>query len=244
MAFDPVKHPRWPPGSGEKSGQFMTTGEIKKFADVAKRARISQKRNSPGKFHKFSGADADTWGENAFKDWRDGLSPEERNVLRGYGQEDYVNINASLRGNGSSEDVSGKIDALDAALGRAEVPDDVTVYRRFSDPQITSLHESGNLIGARIQDKGFTSTTADKDILSDLDLEHLQGGEVTAHIRVPAGTPGAYLGSLSSASEEQELLLSRGRTFVVRQAIEDFDGGLTITLDVVFEEFSEQQVAA
>lgn len=255
--FDPKKHPRWPPGSGKKSGQFMTTADIKAHPDIAKRARASKPatkggaKGKPGKgYHKFRGGeDADQWGENAFQDWRDGLSPEERKALRDYGQEAHAEVNGALRSGGTpSTDVASDIANLDSALRRAVVPEDVAVYRRMSSPELTALFHSFDFQGAQIQDDGFTSTTADKDILGELDLEHLQGDHdfmtnlpIVAQINVPAGTNGAYLGSLSSAPEEQELLLARGTTFEVRGAILGPDDVLQMVLDVVPPEEASAQ---
>lgn len=200
-----------------------------------RRGRFREKVSlSPsGKYGKFSGLGGQEWGDEAFADWRDGLSPQEKQDLRDYTNQDYTAMNAHLRGQiDAPPEIVDKVERLTEALDRSEIPDDVTAHRILNDPDIERLFNEGNLVGAGITDDGFTSTTTDKDMLSELDLD--RGSlPMEATVLIPKGTKGAMISSLTGFPEEQELLLKPGTTFEVKGAFLDFDGVLQMRLEAV-----------
>lgn len=134
-------------------------------------------------------------------------------------------MNGQLRGRGAG-DLKAAEHASDGDLKRASkatkdltqaikdappLKRDVTVHRALSASQF-----AGAKPGDVISDKGFTSTAIDRDV----SMVGRGGGQVTALIRLPAGTHAA-------AGSSRELVLPPGARFKVS----DVDGKGNLSLD-------------
>jgi hypothetical protein len=164
---------------------------------------------------------ADAWGVQAFGEWWDSLTGEEKMALRSYQNMSYADINDYLRGGSmhraySDADIRGLMASIDRALDKARLPRDVVAYRGiFSSGKIFGSTPEG-LVGRTITDKGFLSTSLNRKVSRET-FAGKGPDAVTLRIKVPKGTRGGYLGSLGSrhAADERELLLSRGRKYRV-----------------------------
>ena len=151
--------------------------------------------------------------------WKSSLTSEEDFAIRSYTGIGYFNVNNALRG------VLGNINSpvaltggmtvgaiardMDSALAKSTVRLPFTTYRgvdnRFT--QLQNLLKAGDgAIGSVLTDKGFVSTTLDRETRTDNNI---------MRIRVPAGAKGAYVESITSSSGEQEFILPRNSRFRV-----------------------------
>lgn len=115
--------------------------------------------------------------------------------------------------------VHKRIKALDAALKKTSVPDNVIVHRGFNNPELIARMTAGkDLNGAVFNDKAYVSTGVSKS-------GAFGGNPIITHIRVPKGAKGMYMGQpdamysnkgkLTHFSSETELLLPRNSHFKI-----------------------------
>lgn len=131
--------------------------------------------------------------------------PDACDSIRSYTEEYYADINYALRQGNPIEEgsiVGRNIEGLDEAFKRApNVPENLIVNRGIPSSVIAGLNK-----GDVFQDKGFVSTTISPKT---------QFGNTQVEIRVPKGSKGIYVASISAYDTEYELLLNRGTKFRV-----------------------------
>jgi hypothetical protein len=154
-----------------------------------------------------------------------GLSENERSAVQTQ-LRDPSFVNTSLRGSGVlSKEQQSHVDALDSAIKQSPVLDAGTVlYRAISrnfatESYKSSLASNGLNPGSTFTDKGFVSTTTDRNVANDPGYVH-QNDRLVLHITVPDGIHAlapkdAVSGekAVELASWEHELLLPRNQTF-------------------------------
>jgi len=137
-----------------------------------------------------------------------------------YISEKYEAINTDLREGDISAENRETIKQLDAALAKSQLTkdtklyEDQRLYRAASVPEVNAALKSGNLKGLEFTEKGFTSTTSDKET-----ARSFQRGEesrlfvVNAPKGTKAGKPGELAGILKG---EKEVLLARNTRYRVK----------------------------
>lgn len=140
------------------------------------------------------------------------LKAKEEQALHDYTENDYLDINQSLR-YGLDVDTSN----LDSVFKRAKLPVDLVVYRQVDQATMDQIEAAGSYT-----DKAFVSTTANRDKLK---------GDLILKIELPKGTSAIPMGSVSSHDEtEAEVLINRGQTFEVVRRDPD---GLVVRVEVI-----------
>lgn len=180
--------------------------------------------------------DANKWGSRYYDDWLKALTVDEREAITIYTGSDYKKINSYLRG--FSDNLGGVdpkvIDNLNSALGKANVPYDMVVYRgtdfapfkKLLDVDEFGRIDYNSLVGKTINDKAFVSTA----LLEDASFSNMQ---VAWKINVPAGADAAYVAKLSKYPNEAELLFNCGQSMIIRDVVVDSSGKLNIKLDLL-----------
>ncbi|MBF2538455.1 hypothetical protein IA623_03910 [Listeria seeligeri] len=172
---------------------------------------------NPLNYIKFDSLDeVEDWAMEFFSVWRQSLSPTEIQAITDYTDIWYYgNMNGYLRGSveklvpGNFE----RIERLINALSKAELPNNITVYRGTNLEIFDNLLNLKNidykdLIGKTIEEKGFMSTTSLKN--------QEFSGDVTLVINAPKGSKGAYLGHFSNSPKEAEILFNAGQKMLVK----------------------------
>ena len=130
-------------------------------------------------------------------------------ALQGYADTEYVPINESLRGGGAIPDeMKSNIALLDKATSLGILSEESTLSR--------GVHgEPGDYIaGQVVRDPAFLSTTALQQGAGDyFDYNHM------LHITAPAGTTGAFIGSIGGRPEEKEVLLPRNTALRIDRVV-------------------------
>lgn len=159
-----------------------------------------------------------------FDKWYEKISPDELSGVRTYTGSFYEEMNGVLRGVGSYSDdklkaINLQIENCKSALNKASSPE--LIVRRGSntgaltgltgkkfDFMSETLKEDIQILkGKLVEDKGFFSTTPYVD--------GGFGGKVNYIIKVPEGSKGVYVDSISRNKGEQEFLLNCGSKFII-----------------------------
>lgn len=161
--------------------------------------------------------------------WASSLSPNELNAVKVYTGNGYSNINATLRGisDGYEPGMREHSENLHIALSRASTPCNYTVYRGASEAALGDYNNLSDeeLVGHVIRDRGFMSTSLDK--------ERAFGGNIQFIIDVPAGSHGAYVSSISSVGKyEEEVLLDKGQMMRILDVSRDSFGRRVIHVEI------------
>lgn len=137
-------------------------------------------------------------------------SPREQEALRSYSSGSYLNVNNCLRsGTNCNDSTAATTDALRESM--RPLPQPLTAFRGvdLAALGVSDVSELERLVGATLNDPGFTSTSVspaggfDKDVKMQID--------------VPAGVLAAYIRSVSNTSRENELLLDAGSSFRIAE---------------------------
>lgn len=150
-------------------------------------------------------------------DWLQKITEEEERGVRIYTGSTYQSMNAYLRGVKTAEDVGERIvkyvDWCASALEKASTPRDMIVRRGDNYNMLKDLgidFSKGNLEnikGSMVESKAFLSTSPDPRGGFDKDIEYV--------VKVPKGSQGMYVDSISQHEGEKEFLLNRGGRFVI-----------------------------
>lgn len=157
------------------------------------------------------------WGKQNFRKWQTGLLPIEKKAIKSY-TEDNEMLNLILRKEIKSvyaQPLYYQIDLITSALKRSEVPESFLAFRGTSKSALGKYAhlKPEELIGKTFEEKGFMSTSLfPREEFIDLE----SGLHMT--IKVPQGTKGAYLGSLSEFPLEGEILFPPGQKMIIREA--------------------------
>ena len=134
------------------------------------------------------------------------VTPSQRASLRYYTGSDYMSINKCLRFNiGCTPSIQKHI--AQGTAGMRPTTQNITTFRGtgFAAFGVSNVAELEAMIGQTVQEPGFSSTS----VLPGKAF----GGSVAMQIEIPAGTPGAYVGSFSHHKTEREFLLPPGTKF-------------------------------
>lgn len=171
-----------------------------------------------------------------YKEWEDSLTDSEKDVIGRYETESFA-FNHKLR-NGDPKDYDtfafGKqatvqeYKALDSALDKSKVQDDVVVFRAISDKN--ALGDLSKLTGATITDNGYASTSLNKD------MAMMYGDGIICKINVKKGASGAYISGIKDGNgkdftENREILLPRGAKFKIQNVTKRDDGAWEVEMD-------------
>lgn len=150
-------------------------------------------------------------------DWLQKITEEEERGVRIYTGSTYQSMNAYLRGVKTAEDVGERIvkyvDWCASALEKASTPRDMIVRRGDNYNMLKDLgidFSKGNLEnikGSMVESKAFLSTSPDPRGGFDKNIEYV--------VKVPKGSQGMYVDSISQHEGEKEFLLNRGGRFVI-----------------------------
>ena len=157
-----------------------------------------------------------------YKDYENSLTTPELNAVRRY-QSASFGFNTKLRTGEDCNDGSlgrqatdEEYKGLDSALDKCKVHQDVVVYRGI--PDIAAFDDIESMVGKRIVDKGYCSTSLDKKIATD-SYYGVEG--YVCKINVKAGSKGAYISGVDDEdgftfTENREILLPRNSTFTIK----------------------------
>lgn len=166
------------------------------------------------------------WAEDHYSGWNDSLSDAEYKAFEKYSGAGYEAIVNALRKGGPGKFVK-TVEALDAALERTSVPEDVTVFRGVRAGKLAE----DIAVGSIIQDDAYVSTSLNRAV-----------GEKFAHhtlmeIRVPKGSKGAAFDAIFEGGNrgENELMLPRNSRFRVT-GVTNRSGKRVVTMELVHAE--------
>jgi ADP-ribosyltransferase exoenzyme len=142
---------------------------------------------------------------NQYEPWVKTLSDDDREAIRTYVEDGYLDINAALRAGRPSAEAA----RLTEVLARAPAPPPGTVVWRGvgAGPGTGALQALRP--GDEVQLKGFQSATADPAFAERVS----PGAQLLFEIRP---TKGAYVRSVSLRGDEYEYLMPHGATYRVR----------------------------
>lgn len=226
-------------GSLEAEG---TTGAEGKAPQSGKGKKTTQQRAriNPKAYKEISDAKAEQYGLKISEGWRKSLTPKEQQAIDDYYHMSF-DINSMARtgdtyaGKGTPEykkAVKEEIKVLEKALDRAELPENLVLYRGASfealgyklsifDPK-PSLQELKALVGKEFVDKGFMSTSLSEEV-----GEAFSAGALKLKLYAPKGTKGAYISPKGDPNREREVLLQRNTRFQVLDVKEKKGPGYT-----------------
>lgn len=161
------------------------------------------------------------------KEWSQSLSPAGKEAVKGYTGTAYANINATLRGIEKQFEPGNyeRAISLHESLQSASIPADCTVYRGVSSKALGALRvlPDSILVGKVISDKGFMSTSIDRNTAFS--------GDTLLVIEAPKGSHGAYVGDISSAGHyESEVLFDAGSKMHIKGVSRDGYGRRVISV--------------
>jgi hypothetical protein len=179
----------------------------------------SAKKEEP-KSNKPSGGDSQKQDANTDPStWKQRLTKKEDRALRDYAGSEYQRLNSGLRNGKLSKKDQDTVDALDSALSKSRLTKDATLhsnetlFRAAEIPQVNAALKSGNIEGLEFSDKGFVSTSRDKDVAKN--FQRSEGSRLYI-INAPRGTKAGDISSLGSTfAKENETLLARDTKFRV-----------------------------
>ncbi|MCY9658129.1 ADP-ribosyltransferase [Paenibacillus chondroitinus] len=163
------------------------------------------------------------WDDAVAPDWEKALTKDERNAIVDYTGSDYQEINENLRNGYSEPIIDKKIEDISSGLQKFDLKEPVKVFRGLSH-NIFKGFAAADLIGVKVTDPAFMSTS--------LLAKEAFSGKVQIELRLPPGTYGAPVISISSFPAEYEFLLDRAINYVIIDAIEDA-GTLFLTVEVL-----------
>lgn len=155
---------------------------------------------------------------------------DEMSAFQMYTGFGHQGLNKTLR-QGLSDLASYRtvVQHLDAVLHRLTVPNNVVTWRGIGNASPLGkmrVDDLRRLVGTRIDDAGYISTSTSRNIASNF------GSSVMLRIHVPKGTRGVYVQNTSMSSHhENELILPRGTQFTVTGVSRD-RGTTIVDVDV------------
>lgn len=168
----------------------------------------------------------------------DNISYSQFQAIEKYCGMKYTEVNRYLRegklpsARSNLDEVKGIIKQVDDAMELSEVSRELTVYRGIKDPvQTFGVEDLSELLGKRVTDRGYLSTTADLNVASEFQDVH----GITMEIKLPKGQkaimPEAFDGM--DLGPESEVLLPRGTTLRITGMKKDAWGDVKLFAEVV-----------
>lgn len=170
------------------------------------------------RFGTGEGDAADKWGRQAYRGWGESLPEDQQAAIEDYQTGGDRKANQALRERKPLDQETRELVArLDAALGGAEAPADLIVYRGIEDTEKVFGVDPAEMAGKTFHDRGYVSTTLDLDQTPLFGAAEAEGALI--EITIPKGTAAAYLnavpGRATNLDAEAEMLLGRGLVFRV-----------------------------
>lgn len=187
---------------------------LESYLSIAFDTNIVNSTNSPQSISSIS-----NYKHKLIKDysrnWTKSLSPEECTAIYDFTTTIppyHININSVLRGVQSSynEGNERRSELIHSVLSKANLPIDIKVYRGVSYKDLGDFANftDNELIGCIYYDMGFISTSIKKGASKSFTKDNL-----LLAIQLPRGTRAAFIGNLSQALHEEEILIDRGQLF-------------------------------
>lgn len=150
----------------------------------------------------YNERDSEAFFEASSEQWKRDLSNREETTINEYTMYNNKSINEYLRDGKVSdfeeEELIVQIDAIDSALSKYRLQENVTLYR------------AGNSNDLNKEFASFVSTSTSQALAEDY-LSPSKGADTLFIIQASKGTgKGAYVASISEVPDEQEFLLNRG----------------------------------
>ena len=173
--------------------------------------------------------------DSSYVAWEKGLTEDERFWLENYKQDGYEGINRGLRGGEIDAEYFADFDGtfndakknIDTALRQHRLPNDITVWRGGSQPQLNAIldqgRDIGDLKGMVISDDAYISTSVNKASADDF-VKWAGDDAFEFEIQAPRGTFGAYIEGMDRGTQEFEYLLARGTKMEILDA--SIEGGV------------------
>lgn len=202
--FRAQEHPR------DAQGRFRP----KPYGDTGDPSRLIS--GEPSQIYDFESED---WAAEQFESAEE-LPDDEYEALDSYKRDLWEDLNPALRGTDESwEGGDRAIEKIDRVLSRNRLKEDVVVTRGLLS--LDALPDGWDETGAEIVDDAYMSTS-----LAEAPPGIYEEGAAVLHLKVPKGTPAYFMEPFNEFAEsEEELLLGRGRTFVVDEVVDE--GGQT-----------------
>lgn len=181
-----------------------------------------------GSYREYSSSDMKEIGD-AYQDWEKSLTKEEAKSVAKYGMSSRE-YNDKLRtgkdiGWPAKQATEKEYEALDAALDKSKIPEDMVVYRGASSAMFKGKNPE-SLVGKKVTDKGYASTSTGREVAE------VYAGDVVCKIKCRAGSKGAYIDNVSDTVNfgdpidyssadyredpgNKEILLPRGSSFKI-----------------------------
>jgi hypothetical protein len=164
-----------------------------------------------------------------FTDYTKSLSKEEKESLGTYSSMNFDVINKTLRGTQIEEDyedipVKQDIKNISKALTNSSLPENMIVFRGIED--LASIDSSfdyrtpDSIVGSRINDKAFLSTTIDKRV----GQSNAESRGALLEMKAKKGLNGISLSGLSNAGSEFEFLFNKGYDIYISGYRKEKDG--------------------
>jgi hypothetical protein len=158
-------------------------------------------------------ASGDALGDSLSNSLKGVLTEEELRSVELYTKGSFSSINKALRTDKVTPSAATNIKNIDAAFAKATpLPEDIVVRRRTNYKPLHDMFESGQIVGARITDKGFMSTTSSRE--SAL-LKSIKTPDINMHILVRKGKKIVPAHTISKHKAEREFILPRGSSLRV-----------------------------
>ena len=108
------------------------------------------------------------------------------------------------------KELKDRIDNFAAALNTAELPEPVVTYRGIRETTLKRLEQIGaSEIGSEFQVNYFQSTTLNYETTKSFMGKDSKGRSLRIQIKLPKGTPAAYVDGFSANNGEDEVLVNR-----------------------------------
>jgi hypothetical protein len=179
------------------------------------------------------------YADRHFGAWAKSLSDKEVSAFGSYAKDGYKQINGQLRKDKLSPQIRGRVEMLDAAIGKAEAPEDLLLFRGVKDfEKVTGvkLADAEGLEGTTIRDKGYMSMSMNRDQATWF-MDSRKGTYLA--IAVPKGAQVAALDPLRrwvdsiKGNQEAEVLAARGSGLKITQVVRATKGRTYIYAELV-----------
>ncbi|MFE4599500.1 putative T7SS-secreted protein [Kitasatospora indigofera] len=234
----PPAHEPAPPAHGpalnEPGGPYGVHIEEPQFGrpqPVDDQMRAAHEEMAGGARQFGSKEEAAAYGTQHWKDYAQSLPQSQKDALYAYTKDapfpgSYEDINGYLRKDGTgSADMDARVADIDKALAGSTLPEDVVISRGTGIKHF-DVDDPLLLEGRTFTEKAYVSTSLGDAAMSDK--------PVVMHLKVPAGTPGMYLGEVSNLlGIEREVLLGRGTRWRADRVIKGPDGKIHIYGEVL-----------
>lgn len=176
------------------------------------------------------------------------LSPQERLTVSSYTGSSFTSLNKAVGAFGTakmkglsteplSDDRKAQMKHMDAVFAKTTLGENVNLRRNMPQKYFweqlglsveransMSQEELNKMVGKVYKETAYSSTSMRKDFDASFASETWKTGGAALRIRAGKDMPGMYAKSLSKHSSEDEVILPRGTTYVVRKVTRLNDG--------------------